>query len=297
MTIEDKSQMPLFSPEDEKEAQKELKRLRKNENGVFKVNHKRTGFEDKTLWDWLQLLGILAIPLVVAGATIAFGFIQFNLANQQHATDQKIANQQREADKQSALDQQEAMILQTYLDNIQDLLLNHNLLGSKPNNGVAILARARTLTALRGLDQQRKGRLIQFLYEAKLIGFRDNTGTTFNRTINLYGANLTAAELSGANLSSADLSLADLSGADLRSATLYQASLYLTDLSLADLSGADLENANLTAAELSGAILSDADLRGANLNGARHLTQQQLDQVSSCMGARLPQGLLCHHNQ
>jgi len=189
------------------------------------------------------------------------------------------------------------MILQTYLDNIQDLLLNHNLLGSKPNNGVAILARARTLTALRGLDQQRKGRLIQFLYEAKLIGFRDNTGTTFNRTINLYGANLTAAELSGANLSSADLSLADLSGADLRSATLYQASLYLTDLSLADLSGADLENANLTAAELSGAILSDADLRGANLNGARHLTQQQLDQVSSCMGARLPQGLLCHHNQ
>ena len=68
-------------------------------------------------------------------------------------------------------------------------------------------------------------------------------------------------------------------------------------LLLDDLSGADLENANLTAAELSGAILSDADLRGANLNGARHLTQQQLDQVSSCMGARLPQGLLCHHNQ
>src|SRR5438552_1081116 len=58
MTTEDTSQMPLFSPEDEKEAQKELKRLRKNENGVFKVNHKRTGFEDKTLWDWLQLLGI-----------------------------------------------------------------------------------------------------------------------------------------------------------------------------------------------------------------------------------------------
>src|SRR5947209_917989 len=28
-----------------------------------------TGLNGKTLWDWLNLLGILAIPLVVAGAT------------------------------------------------------------------------------------------------------------------------------------------------------------------------------------------------------------------------------------
>jgi hypothetical protein len=40
---------------------------------------------------------------------------------------------------------------ETYIDNIQDLLLNHNLLGSKPSGEVAILARARTLTALQGL--------------------------------------------------------------------------------------------------------------------------------------------------
>src|SRR5437773_11083588 len=34
------------------------------------VRSHRTGFTGKTLWDWLQLLGILAIPLVVAGATL-----------------------------------------------------------------------------------------------------------------------------------------------------------------------------------------------------------------------------------
>ena len=149
MTTEDKSKIPLFSSEDEKEAQKELKRLRKNENGVFKVNHKRTGFEDKTLWDWLQLMGILAIPLVVAGATLLFGIQQSNLANQQHENDQKIANQQHEndqkianqqheADKQSALDQQQAAILQTYIDNIQDLLLHDNLRKSKAGDEIAI---------------------------------------------------------------------------------------------------------------------------------------------------------------
>src|SRR5260370_27696641 len=48
----------------------------------------------KTLWDWLQLLGVLAIPLVVAGATIFFGIQQANLAQQQHDNDQKISQQQ-----------------------------------------------------------------------------------------------------------------------------------------------------------------------------------------------------------
>ena len=81
MTTQDKSQMPLFSPEDEQEAQKELKRLRKKENGVFKVHHKRTGFEDKTLWDKLNLFGTLAIPIVVVLATIAFGWWQVHLAD------------------------------------------------------------------------------------------------------------------------------------------------------------------------------------------------------------------------
>ena len=241
MGTEETVSSPPVASQDEKEAHKGPDHPHKN--GTLKATHQGTGFEEKTLWDWLQLLGVLAIPLVVAGATLVFSIQQANLAQQQHATDQKIATQQREADKQSALDQQEAVILQTYLDNIQDLLLNHNLANSKSGDNVATLARARTLTALRGLDQQRKGRLIQFLYEAKLIGFRDNNnGKILTRIIDLYGADLTAADLSGADLSGADLS-------------------------------------------------------GADLKGARHLTQQQLDQVSSCMGARLPQGLLCHHNQ
>src|SRR5437763_4042440 len=88
-----------------------------------------TGFSRKTLWDWLQLL---IIPVVLAGGGYLFG-------TWQHDTDQ-----------QRALDQQQAAILQTYIDNMQDLLLNYNLLKSKPLDGVAILTRARTLTALQG---------------------------------------------------------------------------------------------------------------------------------------------------
>ena len=84
----------------------------------------------KMWWDLLNLIGILLIPLVVVGATIGFGLLQIHLADLQHQSDQKLAQQQHESDQQSALDQQRAAILQTYIDNIQDLLLNHNLLKS-----------------------------------------------------------------------------------------------------------------------------------------------------------------------
>src|SRR6266487_1631215 len=114
---------------------------------------RRTGLEGKALWDWLQLLGVLAIPLVVVGATIVWGILQANQAQ----------------------DQQQAATMQTYIDNIQDLLLNHNLLKSQPDDDVAILARARTLTALEGLDPERKAHLLTFLYEANLIGFHGST--------------------------------------------------------------------------------------------------------------------------
>jgi hypothetical protein len=42
------------------------------------------GFAGKTVWDWLNLFATLAIPLVVVGATIAFGIIQADLAQKQH---------------------------------------------------------------------------------------------------------------------------------------------------------------------------------------------------------------------
>jgi len=239
---------------------------------------KRTGFQGKTLWDKLNLFGTLAIPIVVALATIAFGIIQFNLANQQH-----------EADQKQALDQQQAAILQTYIDNIQDLLLNHDLLKSKPTDDVAILARARTLTALQGLDPGRKGSLVQFLYEAQLIGFQGDKTDKFKlhdkiidlsladlNYANISGANLSdfilnSANLPGANLPGADFSYANLSHADLTSANLTNAILNGANLLGAGLTSADLSYAHLSGATLFGAGLNQANLSGANLSGANLL--------------------------
>jgi hypothetical protein len=217
------------------------------EKGFF--NRPRAG--GKTIWDWMQLL---IIPFILV--TVGYFF-----SNQQAQTSLLVSQQQHDADQRQALDQQRAILLQTYIDNIQDLLLNHNLLDSNSTTGVAILARARTLASLQGLDPERKGVLMKFIYEAHLIGHMVASGNPNPIIIILNGADLTRADLSRAELSYADLSFANLSSAF---------------LSRADLSGADLSR--------------------ATLGDALYLTQQQLDDVYSCEGATLPPGLTCHHN-
>jgi len=200
------------------------------------------------------------------------------------------------------LDQQQAAILQTYIDNIQDLLLNHNLLKSKPTDDVAILAQARTLTALQGLDAQRKAKVVQFLHEAYLIGFYDSfdsfpsrppSNNKYKKSIfslsgaDLKGATLTGADLTGAVLRGADLSGADLSGAYLNGAYLNGANLSSANLSSANLSSANLSGGKKVCTDLSGANLSGADLSGANLCDAI-VTSEQLGKTKSLQGATMP---------
>jgi uncharacterized protein YjbI with pentapeptide repeats len=252
----------------------------------------RPGRGGKTPWDWLELFAKFAIPLMVALATIGFGLLQLHLANAQHQLGA------------SALDQQQTATLQKYIDNIQDLLLNHNLLKYDPNSGpsdpyydIATLARARTLTALQGLDPHRKAIVLQFLYEANLIG-----GFTIgclqceqiSPIISLGGADLSGAYLDGTNLSGSNLSGANLGGVDLSGANLSGTYLDGANLSDANLSGTYLNCAYFICDDLAYASLRGVNLSGAYLDGAYNLTQQQLDQAFSCQGATLPKGLACH---
>jgi uncharacterized protein YjbI with pentapeptide repeats len=243
----------------------------KNEGPEKEGFFNRPRLGGKSIWDWLDLSAKLTIPIVVVAATIVFGWWQGQLADSQHYQDQL-----------NAQDQQRATTLQTYIANIQDLLLNHNLLGDSPlpkndADEVAIkevqeLARARTLNALQGLDPHRKGVLLKFLFEAKLIGYLDSSTQKIHPPIII----LTSADLTQTDLTSADLAHTSFTGAFLN--------------------GAFLDSATLTHADLTGATLNGTTLSGANLQGS-NVTQQQLNQVISCRRAILPAGLTCHHNQ
>jgi len=276
IATEDDLWLPPLSPKD----QKKLKQLRK------KSFTERMGVAGKTPWDLVQLL-IIPLTLLVIGSLFSY---------QQSQSSIQASEQQHQVDIQIAENQQQAAILQTYINNIQDLLLHDNLSGSKAGDEVVILARARTLTSLQGLDPERKGLLVQFIYEAQLIGFLDagplNKNIPHGPIIDLLNANLSgaklslvslnAADLSGVTLLNADLSRANLSRAKLSNATLYGATLYGVtlfgaDLSRANLSRANLGNANLKNANLFGADLSEANLLNANLLNANLLNANLLN--------------------
>jgi len=228
-----------------------------------------TGFSGKTLWDWLQLLAVLAVPLAVAFGTTYFAYQQTQLSDVQHQHEVDAANLQHQRDVDAANLQHQETILKSYQDDLKDLMLNQGLITSKPNDEVRVIARTEVLSALRQLDSARNRVFLQFLQDAHLIGavFSDEEKgivQRYHNVISFNGADLTSDTLKSSNLSGANLSETNLSGANLSFADLNGA-----DLNGADLNGADLNGANLNGATLNGANLSGGRLRGANLSGGR----------------------------
>ena len=193
-----------------------------------------TGFQNKTLWDWLNLLGVLAIPVAVGFGTVWFTQAQQHrdqeLAQLQHDRDQRLADQRAQADHDAAerraqterdiaTDNQRAAALQAYIDSMSTLLLDNKILsGAAHVYKLPTIARVRTLTLLPRLDGDRKGSVLQFLHDSGLIEIG-------RKIADLNGADLSSAHLNGALLYGADLSGANLSGANLRGAILTRADL------------------------------------------------------------------------
>ena len=224
------------------------------------IRLKNTGFETKTLWDWMELL---IVPAVLAGGA-------FYLNRSERNTDREIAT-----------DRQREAALQTYLDQMADLLLKENLRIAE-NEEVQNVARARTLTVLRGLDKTRKAAVLKYLYDVGLIG-KEKTIVSL-KGADLSGADLMIADLKGANLSGAllwdaDLEEVDLSDADLRDFQVDSANLHHADLSGANLSGAYLGLSFAVQANLSGADLSSIHSRNTFLNSA-NLSRAKLTSAS-----------------
>jgi hypothetical protein len=256
----------------------------------------------KTLWDWL---GLLLVPLVLAigGFFLTRSENRYALQLQERREEEarKIEEQRiLEAQKLEAERAQDAA-LQAYLEAMTQLLLHEALETSKPDDTVATVARARTLTVLRVLDGTRKATVLKFLYEARLIGGikREEGGVpgTIEAIVSLEGANLRearlewarleGAHLEGARLGRANLKGAYLGGANLKGAYLGGANLDRAHLDRAHLDRAHLDGASLDGASLERAHLVGADLRWADLTNSK-VTREQLAQAKSHEGAKLP---------
>ena len=239
---------------------------------------RRSGRVNKASWEALVIVGALLV-----GAAAGFWFSEQRNAARYQAVEDQLAKLEREDD---------GVALRTYLDQMAQLLLEEDLLGSEDDGEVRKLARARTLTAIADSDADDNRSLTRFLSDQDLV-----TGT--DPVSILRGAYLPNVELSGAFLPAADLYVSKLGGADLSGAFLISANLGGSILSDADLDGANLRYADLDHTDLDGANLKDADLshaslvgtnlRGADLEGAS-VTQEQLDACESLQGATMPDG-------
>lgn len=285
--------------------------------------------QNKTLWDWLQLL---LVPLV-----LAVGGFYLTRSENRYAL-QLQERQEQETRKLEAQRAQDAA-LQAYLDQMTHLLLHENLRKSSEDDEVRSVARARTLTVLRVLDGEEKISVLEFLYEAGLIGHiieidndkyqkieavlslaradlsgLDLSGKYFDG-INLSGTNLSKTTISGnrsflnstsfrisdfigANLSQSNLSGADFSGANFSQTDLSQTDLTYTFLREAILHYTNLTKANLTSADLTGAQFNWTKLEKTNFRYTIldravltfcHITDEQLAQAASLEGTALPQ--------
>jgi uncharacterized protein YjbI with pentapeptide repeats len=212
-----------------------------------------TGFKEKKLWDFLQLLIVPAVLSVGA----------FYLQNEAKQRETQAAEATKQRESQAADDKAKQDILTKYFDQMADLLLKQKLLQSKQNSEIFIIGQAKAVTALQSLDPARQHLVIQFLEAANLNNLDDKKGLLYKARMSK--AKLIGADLSNANLRGTDFSLADLSGANLRGADLRDADLNTTNLHGTDLRDADLRGADLRGADLLGIDLRDADLRGADL--------------------------------
>jgi uncharacterized protein YjbI with pentapeptide repeats len=222
----------------------------------------------RSLWDWLQLL---LVPVILIA-----GLLWLNVQQDQIST--TLGKQQRADALKIAQEQQQITLVTNYMDRISDMLLHEKLLHSATIDDVRVVAQAETMTLLPQLDGKRKGMVVLFLMQTKLIN------NDF-RVISLREADLRGAQLHGADIRDTYLLGANLQGADLSGSNLSFASLVF-----ARLVGANLQGANLQGAELNNGDLTEANLNGANLKDAQGVKDDQLAKAKSLTGAILPDG-------
>ena len=117
------------------------------------LNWTWTGFSHKTLWDWMQALGV---PAVLAASAFLF-YLALS------RNEQKTALWHDQTVRDIASDNQRESLLQGYLSQLSELLLDNQLRRSDPHSEVRYLARAQTMTILPRLDATRKRSLLLFL--------------------------------------------------------------------------------------------------------------------------------------
>lgn len=165
----------------------------------------------------------------------------------------------------------------TYVGHM-DNLLAQGLQTSVPDNWLRSMARTRTLDALRTVDARGKARIIQFLYNTRLIGYAEwpGAGVTTPSVIDLHEADLSGInfplekfvgiDLSGAYLIDVNFNYAELQYAHFQDTFIANSSFRYAHLQCSHFERATLqEDTDLTLADFRRACFRAAKLSDVKL--------------------------------
>ncbi len=241
--------------EQRKEARKRTRRRGSQERPTHSKPLTLRELGGKTVWDWLQLIGVLAIPVV-----LGIGGCMFNA--QQDDRQLRSENQRANTERKIAEQRADDAVLQAYLDQISLLMLKEGLNTAKVDSKVSLLARARTLTVLSQLeaspseDNTGKEQVMEFLIEAELVHGKNGEDPVISlEETDLRGVDLDREDLHSVDLKNAVMHDANLEGANLEDADLEQAKLTRANLREANLYRADLTNVHWDGAKLGSATM------------------------------------------
>lgn len=224
-------------------------------------NFKWSGFQKKSFWDWLQLL---IVPLM-----LAFGAFYLNYASGQR-------------DNQLAEERKQQEILKDYFSKMQTLILAEKTVqksNNKPTDSPSLnqyqpklspesqaIAKALTFAVLDELDGKRKGKVISYLADSKLI--IEDPILKSKSEINLEHANLKEIELRDVVMPFVKINNADMTKAKLTNVDLSNSDLADSNLSKATLKDVKLGDAEVYHVDFTETTLTDVDFSNTNLNNS-----------------------------
>lgn len=255
-----------------------LKPLSKTTIGSSAVAQRsaRSLLKNPLLLSWLEIIGVIVIPLIIGVATIVVTYHQnqsnLELVKRQIEESRKQFDQSREETDR----QRQEELLNSYVENMTFMLIDRNLREQQPGSSLQNAAIRRTISTMSLLNSDHNKELFEYLYSENLIALSQKM---YENTENNVSSGGRIVDLRNTNLDYVDLESAELEGIDLEGVNLEHA----------DLENTDLENANMKNSNLLEADLTGTQLEGANLEGAK-ITKEQLAKVASLKGAVLPDG-------
>lgn len=257
----------------------------------------------KTLWDWLQLGGVLAIPI----ALYYFERSEQRRAEKRNELEQKQADEQSKIERDEAGKIQREDALESYVAQISQLLIDteiviktknfiNNFTINKSQNKTNEIIEKNPASMeqikespeifseiIKQLNKDTELSVVLDIIRARTLSILRKLGEDGERKgevirflsdveliekLYLNNADLNNANLKGAKLNNANFVGVKLNNVNFNLAQLNNANLRGAELNNANFKGAKLNNVNLYLAQLSNANFEGAELNNANLDFA-----------------------------